>query len=51
MESTVMPTGVPTIPEYKTFENKSICEKGIIIGDWKVTTRKDRIFNSEEIDK
>ncbi|ORX85543.1 TIP41-domain-containing protein [Anaeromyces robustus] len=37
--------------EYKTFENKSTCEKGIVIGDWKVTTRKDRIFNSEEIDK
>jgi len=38
-------------PEYKTFENKSSCEKGINIGDWRVTTRKDRIYNSEEIDR
>jgi len=44
-----MPTD--STPEYKTFENKPTCERGIIIGDWKVTTRKDRIFNSEEIDK
>ncbi|ORX50676.1 TIP41-domain-containing protein [Piromyces finnis] len=47
-----MPTNTAAnAPEYKTFENKNISEKGIIIGDWKITTRKDRIFNSEEIDK
>jgi len=50
MDTTAMPQTSATV-EYKTFENKSKCEKGIIIGDWKVTTRKDRIFNSEEIDK
>ncbi|OUM67603.1 hypothetical protein PIROE2DRAFT_4890 [Piromyces sp. E2] len=52
MDNTVMPTNVAAdIPEFKTFEDKSISEKGIIIGDWKISTRKDRILNSEEIDK
>lgn len=51
MDNTVISTAAPSaVPEYKTFENKSTCEKGIVIGDWKVTTRKDRIYNSEELD-
>jgi len=45
-----MPTNAAA-PEFKTFEDKSISEKGIFIRDWKITTRKDRILNSEEIDK
>lgn len=45
-----MPNANNNTPEYKTFENKDIKEKGIIIGEWKVTTRRDRIYNSEEID-
>lgn len=36
---------------YKLIEDKEKKEKGIEIGKWRLTSRKDRIFNSAEIDK
>ncbi|KAL6600654.1 TIP41-domain-containing protein [Neocallimastix sp. 'constans'] len=49
MDATVISNSNST-PKYRTFEHKDTCEKGIEIKDWRVTTRKDRIYNSEEID-
>jgi len=50
MDATVISNSNST-PKYRTFEHKDTCEKGIEIKDWRVTTRKDRIYNSEEIDR